>query len=77
MKGRYVEAIDDLSKAMAIAPGFSWTYFHRGISYLQLGRQGQAIVDMQEAARMGNREAQSWLKERREKVDFLRSHKGG
>jgi hypothetical protein len=32
---------------------------------------------MQEAARMGNREAVSWLKERREKVDFLKSHKGG
>ena len=50
---------------MEIDPGFSWTHFHRGFSYLQLGKQGQAIVDMQEAARMGNREAQNWLRERK------------
>lgn len=76
-KGHFDRETEDYSKAMAIDPGFSWTRFHRGVSYLQLGKQGAAIVDMQEAARMGNREAQSWLRERRGQKDFTRSHQGG
>jgi hypothetical protein len=62
-------------KAMALVPAFSWTYYRESVISSSAG--GQAIQDMQEAARMGNREATSWLIERREKVDSLRSYKGG
>jgi hypothetical protein len=51
---------------MAVDPVFSWTYYHRGVSHLQHGKPRQAILDMQEAARRGNHEAQSWLREKGE-----------
>ena len=67
-KALYDKAIDDLSKAMAIDPVFSWTYFHRGVAYLQLGKKRKAILDMQEAARLGNKEAESWLKKGKDEM---------
>jgi tetratricopeptide (TPR) repeat protein len=64
MQGAVDRAIDDLSKAMAVNPFFSWTYYLRAVAYLQLGKGREAIQDMKGSARLGNQEAQNWLKER-------------
>jgi tetratricopeptide (TPR) repeat protein len=66
MKGRYDKAVEDLSKIKVMDPGFSWTYYHLGISYLRMGKKRPAVLEMQEAARLGNNEARRWLKERRD-----------
>jgi tetratricopeptide (TPR) repeat protein len=63
MKGRYDQAIEDLSKIRAMEPGFSWTHYYLAASHLQVGQKEQAVKEMQEAARLGNREARRWLRE--------------
>ena len=46
-------AIEDLSKAIALAPNNAKHYVVRGLAYAQSGNMGRAISDLQKACDMG------------------------
>ena len=47
----------DLSKAIALKPGYADAYNHRGIAYVGLGKKKEALADFTKACKMGNTDA--------------------
>ncbi len=47
----------DLSRAIALKPGYAEAYNHRGVTYVGLGKKKEALADFTKACRMGNIDA--------------------
>ncbi len=60
--GNYQEAIEDYGRAIQIDPTYSWSFFYRGLAFMNLGKIDQAREDFKKAASLGNKEAQSCLR---------------
>lgn len=58
--GEYNRALEDYHRAITIYPTAT-TYYYRGRVYHRLGKYQEAIMDMKNAASLGNIEAQKWL----------------
>jgi tetratricopeptide (TPR) repeat protein len=59
--GDYQRAITDFGTVLQQSPGDGETYFRRGAALMESGEEKKAERDLQTAARMGNRNAQSYL----------------
>jgi len=62
--GNYKQAIGDFDRAIAINPTRADAYNNRGAAYDKLGNHNQAIEDLKIASKLGDKDAQ----------DFLRRH---
>lgn len=62
--GNYQQAIKDLNKAIELKPDFAEAYQYRGLTYVVLGNEKLAKANLQIAARLGNKTAQDFLKEK-------------
>lgn len=62
--GEYEKCIDDMTKAIALDPDLSNSWYLRGMSNLKLNRQNQACTDLSRAAGLGNAEAADAMKEK-------------
>ncbi len=60
----YRQAIMDFDKAIEIDPKFSEVYINRGYAHKLLGDDRQAIEDLKIASRLGQKNAQDFLKNR-------------
>jgi len=49
---RWPEALDALNRAEALDPGYSYTFFYRGLVYFNLKQCDKAVADYQRAARL-------------------------
>jgi tetratricopeptide (TPR) repeat protein len=58
----YRAAVDDLSKAISINPDSSAAYASRGEVYEIMNDREKAFKDYRRAARMGNKDAQDYLR---------------
>jgi len=58
--GNYQQAIEDLSRAIEIKPGYIDAYNNRGIAYKDLGNYSQAIEDLNRAIEMKPRFAEAY-----------------
>jgi tetratricopeptide (TPR) repeat protein len=66
LAGRYSEAINAMTKAVEIQPDYARAYVVRGFVYNRLGNHQQAIADFKIAARLGNKDAQDFLRKQGE-----------
>ena len=60
-------AVKDYNDALNISPQHAISYHNRGVAYLRLGRNGEAIKDFQAAAKLGFKGSQDYLKSKRVK----------
>ena len=60
----YRQAISDWDEAIALDPNDALSYYARGLTYGKLGDDQQKIEDFRSAARLGNMEAQDYLRSR-------------
>ena len=60
--GNPQKAIEDYDKAIEIYPRYAAAYANRGVAYKSLGNQMQALEDMKTAAKLGDMNAQSLLR---------------
>jgi len=60
--GNYQEAINDYTKAIELKPKYAHAYYNRGLAYNDLGNKQKFIADMKIAAKLGNKEAQDYLR---------------
>jgi tetratricopeptide (TPR) repeat protein len=56
--GRYDEAIEALTSAIAQQPNYYWAYLRRGLSYDKKGERAKALEDLQKAS--ANIDAEYW-----------------
>jgi tetratricopeptide (TPR) repeat protein len=62
--GNYKQAIGDFDRAIELNPTQAVAYYNRGVIYDKLGNHNQAIEDLKIASKLGDKDAQ----------DFLRKH---
>ena len=43
---QYGRAVENLSRALAVDPNYSWAYFDRGLAYQMQGRHDRAVEDL-------------------------------
>ena len=58
-------AIDDLDNAIKLKPEYAKAYFHKGIALYKKGHKKQGIKWIKKAAKMGNKTAKLWLKNKK------------
>jgi len=56
LQGKYVQAVEILSKALELDATLVVAYLHRGIAYLELGRLEEALEDFETALRLDPQE---------------------
>ncbi|NTU52827.1 MAG: tetratricopeptide repeat protein [Chlorobiaceae bacterium] len=61
LSGQYQEAIPDFSLAISLDKKMSAAFFHRGIARVRIGDQTGTFDDLNEAARLGDPDAECWL----------------
>jgi tetratricopeptide (TPR) repeat protein len=59
---RYAQAITAATAALTLDANATALYFYRGMAYEAIGDRGQAVGDLQHAARRANTEAQRVLR---------------
>jgi tetratricopeptide (TPR) repeat protein len=60
--GNYQEALDNYNMAIKFDPLDKIIYYNRGMLYIKLGNNQQGVKDLQIAARLGDKQAQDYLK---------------
>jgi len=60
--GGYQQALEDFNKTVELNPGDAEAYYNRGRVYGLLGNAYKAVDDIRNAARLGNKVAQDFLK---------------
>ncbi|MGO9136709.1 MAG: tetratricopeptide repeat protein [Syntrophales bacterium] len=60
--GNYKQAIGDFDKAIGFNPKYAEAYYNRAASHYSLGNQRQAFEDLKTAARLGDEDAQNFLR---------------
>ena len=60
--GDYQQAIKDYNKAIELNPQYEKAYYNRGVTYAKLGNTKLAIENLKIAARLGDKEAQDYLR---------------
>ena len=68
LSGNYTEAINNYDMALKQNPSFAEVYFGKGICYHKLGDYEQAINNMSKAAKLGNIDAQQYMKKKEEEL---------
>ena len=59
------DAVNDFTVAIGLRPKDASAYYNRGAAYYRLGREKEAMDDFRKAARLGDKEIQKILKDRR------------
>jgi len=60
----FQDAVKSFDKAIELDPTYSWSFLHRGYVFLKLDKREQALEDLKRAARLGNNDAQTYLKKK-------------
>jgi tetratricopeptide (TPR) repeat protein len=58
----YEQALSCYEKALSIDPNYAEAYYRMGLTYYHLGNEKQQITYYQKAAKLGDADAQEWLK---------------
>jgi tetratricopeptide (TPR) repeat protein len=63
--GRMQDAVAYYDMAIQQNPGYSESYYDRGLARWSMGKKNEAVEDMKKAALMGHQGAAAWMKQKR------------